>query len=179
VYVTGTLGAAAAGLQMLRAGSGTLSATECSSAAESCIERYLRPEPRLRVGILLGRNRAASACIDLSDGLADGVHQIADASGVGMVLDAAALPVDKKAYRWFESHDDDPIERAIVSGDDYELLFTVRPRDRGRLNAVARDRGARITRIGVCTAERAVLLRRVAGARIADAPFPRGYTHFR
>jgi len=179
VYVTGTLGAAAAGLQMLRAGSGALNGAAGPSPAESCVERYLRPEPRVRVGVLLGRNRAASACIDLSDGLADGVQQIAHASGVGMIVDAAALPVDKTATRWFESRGEDPIERAVVSGDDYELLFTVRPRDRARLNAAARHREPSITRVGVCTAERAVLLRRVVGERTADAPFPRGYTHFR
>ena len=55
--------------------------------------RYLRPDPRVRAGLLLGRNRAATSCMDLSDGLADGVRQIAQASSVGMTLDAAAIPM--------------------------------------------------------------------------------------
>ena len=55
------------------------------SRENSCVDRYLYPEPRVRLGLLLARNRAASACIDLSDGLADGVHRIAEASGVGAV----------------------------------------------------------------------------------------------
>jgi thiamine monophosphate kinase len=45
------------------------------------------------VGLLLGRNRAASACIDLSDGLADGIRQIAAASGVGIAVDGESIPL--------------------------------------------------------------------------------------
>ena len=52
-----------------------------------CIDRYLYPEPRVRLGLLLSRNRAATACVDLSDGLADGVRRLAEASGVGAVID--------------------------------------------------------------------------------------------
>src|SRR5207248_1972893 len=72
LYVSGTIGAAAAGLDMLKAG---------KPMVDSCVQRFLYPEPRVRLGMLLGRNRAASACMDLSDGLADGVRQIAEASG--------------------------------------------------------------------------------------------------
>src|SRR5207342_1454272 len=53
LYVTGAIGAAAAGLQMLRAGGDVAALT----AAGPCIQRYLYPEPRLRLGALLGRNR--------------------------------------------------------------------------------------------------------------------------
>ncbi len=60
-------------------------------------------EPRVRAGVLLGRNRAATACMDLSDGLADGVRQIAEASGVGATIDAAAIPIDPARAHWFES----------------------------------------------------------------------------
>src|SRR5205823_6257340 len=59
-----------------------------------CVDRYLWPEPRVRIGQLLSRNRAATSCIDLSDGLADAVHQIAEASGVGLIIDADAIPID-------------------------------------------------------------------------------------
>ena len=59
--------------------------------------RYRRPEPRTRFGMMLGRNRAARACIDLSDGLADGVRQIGEASGLGAIIDADALPIEEGA----------------------------------------------------------------------------------
>jgi thiamine-monophosphate kinase len=126
--------------------------------------------------VLLGRNRAASACIDLSDGLGDGVARIADASGVGMTLDTAALPIEPAARAWWESRGQPAIERAVTGGDDYELLFTVRPRMRQRLGAVARHGGVAFTRIGVCTPGRTLVMRSPDGT---DTPMPAGFTHFR
>jgi thiamine-monophosphate kinase len=168
VYVTGTIGAAAAGLQMLRAGTTALD--------NVCIERYLRPSARVRVGTLLGRNRAASACIDLSDGLADGLARIGEASAVGITVDASALPVEEQARRWCEGRGEDPVQRAVAGGDDYELLFTVRPRLRGRLKAVMRHGLVPLTRIGTCTADAALVLE-FAGGR--QEPIPPGFSHFR
>ena len=96
VYVTGTLGAGALGLRSLRDG---LDAPRDPRLA-GCEARYLRPEPRGRAGMLLGRNRAASACMDLSDGLGDAVRQIAEASGVGISIDAGSLPMDPAVREW-------------------------------------------------------------------------------
>jgi thiamine-monophosphate kinase len=183
LYVSGTIGAAAAGLQMLRAGRGKLSTGQLSVSsvvesldfvADSCIQRYLYPDPRVRLGSILGRNRAASACMDLSDGLADAVRQVAEASGVGAVIDA--LPIDPEARRWFESRGADPLHEAITGGDDYELLAAVRPRTRSRLAAAHRHGGVPLTRIGVCTKDPGVVIRRAPGD---DRPMPPGYSHFR
>jgi thiamine-monophosphate kinase len=123
---------------------------------------------------MLSRNRAASACIDLSDGLADGAHRIAEASGVGVTIDADALPIDPSARAHFEACGQDAVLQALIAGDDYELLFAVRPRTRRRLAEAERRAGVPITRIGGCTDDRAVLLRR--GTEIT--PVPEGYTHF-
>lgn len=142
---------------------------------ESCIHRYLYPEPRVRIGTLLGRNRAATACIDLSDGLADAVHQLAEASGVGTTIDGGALPIDPGARRWFEQRGKDAVDASVAGGDDYELLFAARPRLRRRLTAATRHGDAPLTRIGSCTADGAVVLRHDG----ADRPMPRGYSHFR
>ena len=169
VYVSGTVGAAAAGLGMLQSG---------QQPGGGCIQRFLYPEPRLRLGALLGRNRVATACIDLSDGLADGVRRIAEASGVGATIDGDALPIDPEARRWFTSRPADPIAAALTGGDDYELLFTARPRARKPLHAACRSAGVSVTRIGVCTADRAIALHG-AGAPPSDAGWPRGYSHFR
>jgi thiamine-monophosphate kinase len=164
LYLSGTIGAAAAALQMLKAGT-----------PSAIAGRYLYPEPRLRLGSLLATNRAASACIDLSDGLADAVRRIAGASGVGAVIDEAAIPIDADARDWFARSSPDPVAAALTGGDDYELLFAVRPRTRRRLAAAIRHGGVPITRIGVCTADPALLLRSEAG----DRPLPPGYSHFR
>ena len=146
-----------------------------SSVVELCTRHYLYPEPRVRLGLLLARNRAASASIDLSDGLADGVHRIAEASGVGAVIEAEALPIDPGVRGWFEARGLDPVAEAMTAGDDYELLITVRPRTGRRLAAARRHGDAPLTRIGVCTEGRAVVLREHATER----ELPRaGYDHF-
>ena len=158
VFVTGTVGAAAAGLAVLKGG-GAAAGTEGRG-----VERYLRPDPRVRMGMLLGRNRAASSCMDTSDGLADAVRQVSEASGVGITIDAKSLPVEGRL-----------IEPSITAGDDYELLFTVRPSHRGRLRNVRKQAGdLPITRIGVVTKERGLLLRDEQGTR----ELPGGYEHW-
>ncbi len=111
---------------------------------------YLRPDPRVRLGMLLSRNRAVSACVDLSDGLADAVHRIAEASGVGATIDADALPIEAGARACFDTRGLDAVTTAITAGDDYELLLAVRPRAHRRLSAAAHLAGAVLTRIGCC-----------------------------
>jgi thiamine-monophosphate kinase len=179
VYVTGQLGAAAAGLGWLRANAGAAAGEpfarpEDADLAE-CVARHCRPEPRARVGSLLGRNRAASACMDLSDGLADAVAQLSCASGTGAAIDAALLPLHPAARAWFSAAGEDPVHACTAGGDDYELLFTAPRRSRGRLRAVIREsRGVPVTRIGEVTADRSVALLRDG---IAE-PFPSGFVHF-
>jgi thiamine-monophosphate kinase len=173
VWVTGSLGAGVVGVTMLQSDRGA-DVTSPAPRGE-CIERYLRPIPRVRAGVLLGRNRAASSCMDVSDGLGDAVHQIAEASGVGMTIDAAAIPLAAGVREWHAQHGGDPLAAAIGASDDYELLFTVRPAQRGRLRAVRTQLGQLpVTKIGVVTKGRDVLLAEAAGTR----GLPRGFDHF-
>ena len=170
VYVSGAIGAAAAGLASLQQAdrAGGLSPEECR-------RRHRRPEPRVALGVALGRNRAARACMDLSDGLSDAIRQIAAASGVGVQLDAAALPIHAEARNWFETAGLDPVRAALAGGEDYELVFTSPPSFRGRLRHVRRQVGSLpITPIGVVTRPRDVLLRTDG----KDEPLPAGYEHF-
>ena len=146
LYVTGTVGSAAAGLAMLKA----LGPEGCAPE-NLCAARYLFPEPRVRMGLLAGRNRVAAAAMDLSDGLADAVHQVAEASGVGAVIDADALPIAPEAREWFSRNGEDPVAAALAGGDDYELLLAVHPKLGRRLSEVRRHAGVELTRIGVCT----------------------------
>jgi thiamine-monophosphate kinase len=114
--------------------------------------------------------------MDLSDGLADGVRQVAAASDVGMTIDAAALPISDSSRQWHTVAGRDAINTALTGGDDYELLFTVRPAQRGRLRGVLKELGdLPITRIGVVTKQRDVLVRDEQGAR----EMPEGYQHFK
>jgi thiamine-monophosphate kinase len=180
VYVTGTIGGAAAGLKSLQSRADLSGppqrGPEGSAPLKNNEEKYLRPEPRVRAGLLLGRNRAATSCIDLSDGLADGLQQIAAASGVGMTVDEAAIPLADGVAEFHRARGDDPAREALAGGDDYELLFTIRASWRGRLRAVRSEAGdLPITRIGVVTKDRQLVLRTASGER----DLPAGFQHFR
>jgi thiamine-monophosphate kinase len=176
VYVTGTLGEAACGLLRLR---DAVNGSNGAGTVEEEQERaawYLKPDPRIRAGVLLGGNRAATSCMDLSDGLADGVRQIAQASSVGIALDAAAIPITAESRKWLSRTDRDPVDLVLRGGDDFELIFTSRPRQAGRLRHVRGKLGdLPITRIGVVTRALRLLVKDERGER----ELPDGYEHFR
>jgi thiamine-monophosphate kinase len=180
LYVTGEIGAAAAGLAWSIWSKGSKDGEgskelEGIEGINACVRRHCAPVPRVRFGALLGRNRAASACVDLSDGLADGVRQIAEASGLGAAIDGGALPIPAAAVEWFQRAGADPVLAAIAGGDDYELLFAVPRRGRGRLATVVRQgRGLTVTRIGQLTVEPALAVVRNGAAE----PMPAGFVHF-
>jgi thiamine-monophosphate kinase len=180
LYVSGSVGAAVAGLEWLteharNAGASADRLTPDDPELAQCVARHRRPEPRARVGALLGRTRAASACMDLSDGLADAVRQIAAASGTGARLDATALPIHPGAARWFTSRGRDPVDASLSGGDDYELLCAVSRKSRGRLRLVDRQaRGVPLTLIGELTADRTLTVTRGDSSN----PLPAGFVHF-
>ncbi len=113
--------------------------------------------------------------MDMSDGLADAVRQVAAASGTGATVDAAALPIPAAAREWFRRAGLDAVTSAVAGGDDYELLFAVPRRARGRLATVVRQsRGIPITRIGQLTKEPPIVLLRNGVAEL----LPQGFVHF-
>lgn len=123
LYVTGTLGGAAAALAQL----GALAAGRTASAAgqppkiprhlDAQLAPHLYPQPRLAQGLALARRRLATACIDLSDGLSTDLAHLCEESAVAAEVDLAALPIHPGATR----------EQALHGGEDYELLFAASP----------------------------------------------------
>ena len=165
VYVTGTLGDAAAGLACLRGDRG-------GDACEALVQRFLRPEPRVAAGLAL--RGLASACIDVSDGLAADLGHLLAASGCGAVVEVEAVPVSPE----LERHEPDPERRlalALGGGDDYELCFCVPPRAEDGLAAAAEAAGVGFTRIGELVREPGLVLRHADGR---PCPLPAGWTHF-
>jgi thiamine-monophosphate kinase len=172
IYVSGTIGGAAAGLEMLRAGH----QANGPSGHQECIARHRRPEPRVRLGIAVGRARAARAAMDLSDGLADALTQVAAASGVGFRIEAGVLPIDPGAREWWTARGADPVMAAVAGGDDYELLFAVAAKQRGALRSVGRRvADPPLTKIGVFTKDphEHVMVREGR-----EEALPAGYEHF-
>jgi thiamine-monophosphate kinase len=172
LWVTGSIGGAASGLARLQAGAGDRRALDAQET--TCLDRYERPEPRSVIGVQIARNRAAAAAIDLSDGLAEAVRQLSEASGTGAVLDAAAIPIEPGARRWAATTGGDAVSLALAGGEDYELLFAVTPKRRRAFEAVMkRHSPPGATRIGRLTAEPGCWVDGPDGRRV-----PSGFSHF-
>jgi thiamine-monophosphate kinase len=163
LYVSGSPGEAAAGLDALRRGGSMHS-------EDPLVNRYLFAMPRLELGrALAGR---ASAAIDVSDGLLGDLGKLCAASGVGARLDLHALPVSE---RLATGRGRDDCEHLVLSGgDDYEILFTLPAVDAARLE-VELGRLCAITRIGDIEDGRGVRCERDG---LAVTVAGRGYDHF-
>jgi thiamine-monophosphate kinase len=136
IFVTGALGGAAAGLRMLERGARLHRRRPRSShyrAIEQLLLRQLRPEPRLPWGVTLGEERLATAMIDISDGLSSDLSHLCRESNVGAIIDASRIPVDPPVVNLCGRRALDPLLLALHGGEDFELLFTIRPRDLGWL----------------------------------------------
>jgi thiamine-monophosphate kinase len=151
IFVTGHLGASALGLAALESGgSGGL-----PGALRSCARRHLRPEPRLAFGAALARAGVATSAMDISDGVSRDLLRLCDASHVGAEVRADRLPVLPATRRAARQLGRDPAESALHGGEEYELLFTARPRDAGRVAAIGTRLELPVTAIGVVAHRRA------------------------
>jgi thiamine-monophosphate kinase len=171
LYVTGLLGAAATGLAMLTAGGPRPADPDLAA----CLMRYERPDARYRCGRIVARVGAASAAVDISDGLSDGASRLAEASGIGVVVDASAVPVHPGAAAWAARAGTDALPLAISGGEDYELAFAVGRRQLSRFKAaIRRCPDVSVTRVGRFVPEPGAWLDR-DGVR---EPLGKGFLHF-
>lgn len=162
IYVSGTLGDAAAGLQQFLSG---------SSQTSELVRRFCRPEARLDLGAgLIG---LASAAIDVSDGLYDDLGKLLSASALGASLDVEAIPMSDALAGAFG---DDALQLAMAGGDDYELCFTASPDSAARIADCAQRLDLALTRIGTVDAKTGI--RCLQDGREISIDL-RGYDHFR
>lgn len=177
IFVTGSLGGAAAGLRLIERGAHLAEqnlADEDSQKIDHVLLRHLRPEPRVGWGIVLGEELIASAMIDISDGLSSDLNHLCTASGVGALIESSLLPIDHQVIELCGRRALDPLQLALHGGEDFELLFTVRPGDVGRLPR--RVDGTQITRIGEVRSQ-SEGVRISEGQRIWELN-PGGWKHF-
>lgn len=112
LWVSGTIGDAGLGLAIAKGE---------APFDKALLARFRRPQPRLALGRALGG--VATAAMDVSDGLLIDADRLAAASGVGLAIDLAAMPVSAAA-RARVGADDAALLALATAGDDYELLFT-------------------------------------------------------
>ena len=149
IFVTGSLGGAAAGLRLIERGAHLAEqslADEDSQKIDHVLLRQLRPEPRVGWGIVLGDERLATSMIDVSDGLSSDLNHLCTASGVGALIESSLLPIDTRVVELCGRRALDPLQLALHGGEDFELLFTVKPADVPRLPR--RVDATQITKIG-------------------------------
>jgi thiamine-monophosphate kinase len=176
VYCSGHPGDAAAGLACLRQKKilKTSNAVQ-RGAASLVVKRHLLPVPRCIAGRFLSTRRAASACIDISDGLASELHHLATESKVAIDIEAEAIPLSASAWLVAKALRKDPLEWALSGGEDYELLVTVAPSKQRLLEReFSRMTGSNLTLIGRVKPGRAVRIRRKAAWKLLP---DNGYEH--
>jgi thiamine-monophosphate kinase len=144
LFVSGTLGEADLGLRYL------LKKRGLARPVNAALRKHLYPEARVALGQWLRKNKLATAMMDLSDGLSTDLPRLCAASGVGARVHAEWLP------RTSRTDAADALKLALHGGDEYELLFTVKPRDVRRLGESFE--GLRLTRIGEITAGKKIVL---------------------
>ncbi len=166
IYVTGTLGDAAAGWRILE---GKLKAA--GSHRKFLAARFLRPAARLEAGQALARIRPAPAAIDVSDGLLQDLGHILERSGVGAEIDPGAIPISP-AYKSVMRGE---IDLALTGGEDYELLFCIRPGSSER--ELTARLGVAVRRIGVIVRGRPEIS--LVGTHPRRLPIRRGFDQLR
>lgn len=142
LYVSGRLGEAELGLQVLRKSRGP------ANSKSPLTKKHQYPEPQLALGQWLAKKRIASAMIDLSDGLSSDLPRLCAASGVGAKLESERIPQTRN-IEVARKYGMDSFALALHGGDDYELLFTVPPRKTKSVPTYFQ--GLSLTRIGKMT----------------------------
>lgn len=185
LFVSGTIGAAAAGLRLLEKGyrlsaervaldpKGRRVPAPRAQEVARLIRHQIDPRPQLELGSTLAAGSLASAAIDVSDGLARDLYRLCRASDVGATVEAGLLPVDSALADLAPLAGLDPLAAALYGGEDFGLLFTV---PRKKLAAVESLAGRfALRRIG--TIDDGAGVRLVRGGRrapLTDA----GFDHF-
>lgn len=170
IYVTGRVGGSAIGMELLK---GSVK----NAYSKTVILNHLRPVPRVKEGLIIRTHRLATAMIDISDGLLSDIGHVCEQSMVGACIYSNLIPlpeVPDNLKKWLAK---DLLFYALYGGEDYELLFTVRKRNRDRLEDIFEREGLKITYIGE-------VVSKDTGISIIDEKGkkkkinPAGYDHF-
>lgn len=171
ICVSGSLGSSALGLALLEEGRRLGDGSDFQDA----LLKHLKPEPRLSLGRALGEAGLATAMIDISDGLSTDLWHLLDESKCGAVIHANAIPIADCVHRYTSSAPTaSPLQLALNSGEEYELLFTATAEDAAKIELVSKALVVPITRIGEVVGGGELQLE--TGGRLESLPRS-GYEH--
>ena len=156
IFVTGNLGEAGLGFKIE-------TGYECDSPKEA-LKQFHKPEPKVKEGIAI--RPIASACIDLSDGIASDLKHILASSNVGARLDWEKIPLSNQVKKYITETDD--WKMPLSAGEDYQLCFTVNPDKVDLINIEC-------TQIGVIERQSGLRIQRSGTIEALEA---KGYEHF-
>jgi thiamine-monophosphate kinase len=173
IWVTGTLGGAKAGLEVLRH-----PAAVAGLPTAGVLARYRRPHPRLHEAQYLCQHAPLHSLLDLSDGLSSDLHHICEASGVGARLEATRIPIAADVRQVAAALQTDPLTFALHGGEDFELCLTAPPGciDRLQQTFVAQFQ-CPLVQVGTAQPDPGVVLCYADGTQIGLRAG--GYDHFR
>jgi len=164
LVVTGSLGLAAAALEVLEQGSGEV--------PTRWNERFLQPTSRTLAGVAL-RRAGASAMTDISDGFLRDLGRLCEASGVGAEVWLDCLPVGTGRPRSERGE-----SLALTGGEDFELLAAIPDHLVGQLSATWSQGLPPLSRLGVLTEEKGIRLLKGRAGEPIDLPEGDGFQHF-
>lgn len=177
VFVTGYVGTSAAGLHVLL--QGETANRSALSPWVALIQAHQRPVAQIKAGRLLLESGACGALNDVSDGLASELWEIAEASGVSIIIDPVKVPIHEEACDYARQVEKDPLEWAFYGGEDYQLVGTLAKSSVEAVSKAFAASGIPFTVIGEVTAKRQepeLLLQRDN----QQLPLPKaGFNHFR
>ncbi|HVO85176.1 MAG TPA: thiamine-phosphate kinase [Syntrophobacteria bacterium] len=170
VFLTGTVGSAAAGLDMILG-------KRAFKEGGRLLDAHHDPWPHVKAGRIIAGLKVASALIDVSDGVAADLGHICRESGVGATIDEASLPTENLFRSYCAQFDLDPLQLALHVGEDYVLLGTVPEQNVFKLEGALRAAGCEFFAIGTIAAEAGLRLRGADGSLRTIRPG--GWDHFR
>ena len=168
IFVTGNLGGAAMGLELLEKGE-----KHENSKLKKLLSRQLAPNPQTEIGEYIGAKNLATSMIDLSDGLSSDLTHLCRASKVGAKIYADKIPTEGQ-FSSLKFQTEDKLFYILNGGEDYELLFTINPKKIFPLKNHLEKR--QISHIGEITAN-AEIIELISDKKIEILP-PQGFRHF-
>ncbi len=169
IYVTGTIGDAAAGLELVKSG---LNEKTIDVDESYLLNRLHKPTPRLDISAHIVNY--AHAAIDISDGFLVDLQRMLSLSGKAAEIELTDIPISDALRSKVKYHE--YINKILAGGEDYELIFTIKPQDKVKLEKYAQVENILVTKVGTITEGTGVKL--FQQGKLAELPNNTGFDHF-